>query len=228
MQRPWVGAPVGGSTHGWERTGRRVIRGDEGAVFVSSSVPSASRAAAPRGAGGHPSCQGAFARPRPSRQVGTLLLGHRAPLHPRTRGARTVARCRAGVAVMELLHPSPSLSPFLGCGVLGAEQIFWRPPDNSALYLPPNPPPPVPPNTLVSAAALCCKFPWSNYVLIYDNPGRAVEEGKRQSSLEVACWGLGSPVAPGDRELLHLGAKPGDGESVPKRGPRLSPGGTGE
>lgn len=117
--------------------------------------------------------------------------------------------------------PSPSPSPFpsLGCGVLGAEQIFWRPPDNSALYLPP-----VPPNTLVSAAALCCKFPWSNYVLIYDNPGRAVEGGKRQSSLEVACGGPGSPVAHADRELLHLGAKAADGESVPERGPGLSPG----
>lgn len=74
------------------------------------------------------------------------------------------------------------------CGFLGAEQLFWRLPDNSALYLPP-----VPPNTLVSAAALCCKFPWSNYVLIYDNPGRAVEGGKRQSSLEVARRVRGPP-----------------------------------
>lgn len=83
----------------------------------------------------------------------------------------------------------PTLIPVPGmCGFLGAEQLFWRLPDNSALYLPP-----VPPNTLVSAAALCCKFPWSNYVLIYDNPGRAVEGGKRQSSLEVARRVRGPP-----------------------------------
>ena len=34
----------------------------------------------------------------------------------------------------------------------------------------------------------------------------------------------GSPVAHADHELLHLGAKPADGESVPERGPGLSPG----
>lgn len=92
---------------------------------------------------------------------------------PRRMGhARGLLRCSSGC---DGVGPSPSPSPFpsLGCGVLGAEQIFWRLPDNSALYLPP-----VPPNTLVSATALCCKFPWSNYVLIYDNPGRAVEGGK--------------------------------------------------
>lgn len=84
----------------------------------------------------------------------------------------------------------PTLIPVRGdVRVWGQSSFFWRLPDNSALYLPP-----VPPNTLVSAAALCCKFPWSNYVLIYDNPGRAVEGAKRQSSLEVARRGSeGSP-----------------------------------
>lgn len=133
-------------------------------------------------------------------------------------------RCCRAVAP----SPSPpsSLSP--GCVGLGAEQLFWRLPDNSALYLPP-----VPPNTLVSAAALCCKFPWSNYVLIYDNPGRAVEGGKRQSSLEVARRGPGCPpLAPADcelhtldRELLHPG---GWGEEHPRAGNGAVPGGNSE
>lgn len=123
-------------------------------------------------------------------------------------------RCRRGVAP----SPSPPSSPSPGCVGLGAEQLFWRLPDNSALYLPP-----VPPNTLVSAAALCCKFPWSNYVLIYDNPGRAVEGGQAPVKFGSCPPGPGGPpwLLPTvnsslDHELLHPG---GWGEH-----PRASPG----
>lgn len=123
-------------------------------------------------------------------------------------------RCRRGVAP----SPSPPSSPSPGCVGLGAEQLFWRLPDNSALYLPP-----VPPNTLVSAAALCCKFPWSNYVLIYDNPGRAVEGGQAPVKFGSCPPGPGGPpwLLPTvnsslDHELLRPG---GWGEH-----PRASPG----
>lgn len=119
--------------------------------------------------------------------------------------------CRPAVAPW----PSPPSSLCPGCAGLGAQQLFWRLPDNSALYLPP-----VPPNTLVSAAALCCKFPWSNYVLIYDNPGRAVVEGgKRQSSLEV--WG-----PPWLRLPVNFSIPVGGERSIPKQRTGLFPGPT--
>lgn len=152
--------------------------------------------------GGHPSPWAAFTHPS--------LLG---PCFWGLRGKQTVGspRCRRGVAP----SPSPPSSP--GCVGLGAEQLFWRLPDNSALYLPP-----VPPNTLVSAAALCCKFPWSNYVLIYDNPGRAVEGGQAPVKFgscppgpEGPPWLLPTVNSSLDHELLRAG---GWGEH-----PRASP-----
>lgn len=180
-------------------------------------LPAGSRAAAPLDAGQEDTHRAGKPSPTPAGWDPPLRAPCPSP-SPRRVGARTWLAGALGQAAMGI-DPAPSPFPSLGCGVLGAEQIFWRPPDNSALYLPP-----VPPNTLVSAAALCCKFPWSNYVLIYDNPGRAVEGGKHQSSLEVACQGPGSPMAHADHELLRRGAKPADGENVPAQGAGLSPG----
>lgn len=143
-------APMGGSTCGWEhpRVGadrvRSYSRGKKEDVFVSGTVPSApggeqSRGTARRGAGGHPSCRGAFTHPRPPWQAGTLLFGHRAPLHPHGAWGTHVAGCGARAAAMESVHPHPRPhSRPRDAAFLGAEQIFWRPPDNSALYLPPG------------------------------------------------------------------------------------------
>lgn len=99
-----------------------------------------------------------------------------------------VARCGARAAATEPVHPRPHPIS-TGYAAFWGQSRFFGARQTIALCMSP----PVPPNTLVSATALCCKFPWSNYVLIYDNPGRAVEGGKCQSSLEVVCWAQGPP-----------------------------------
>lgn len=123
-------------------------------------------------------------------------------------------------AAVPWLHRHPHPHPYPGdcVGFWGQSSFFWRLPDNSALYLPP-----VPPNTLVSAAALCCKFPWSNYVLIYDNPRAGggggqtpVKFGSCPPGPEGPPWLLATVNSTLDRELLHPG---GCGErSIPELG----------
>lgn len=127
----------------------------------------------------------------PSLQDETLLLGHRVPLHPHTHGARTWLAAALGQLRWSRSIPIPIPIPYPRdmLRFFWGQSRFFGARQTIALCMSP----PVPPNTLVSATALCCKFPWSNYVLIYDNPGRAVEGGKRQSSLEVVCWAQGPP-----------------------------------
>lgn len=194
-QHPWVG---GGWEHPWVGTDgvQSFFEGiNEMSLFAAlcHPLPAGSEATTPFFAGLGDAHSARVTHCHPSLQLGTLLVEHCPTLQPHGAGGTHVAHHVVGPS----LSLSPCLSPFLspGRGILGPEQIFWRPPDNSALYLPP-PWPPVPPNTLVSATALCCKFPWSNYVLIYDNPRRAVEGGECQASLEVARQGPVGLVPP--------------------------------